>query len=246
VTILVGVGLSGGCISGSLATSTGPRVSGDWSVANEQFALAGEQVSFDYILTQPFKKHPLDPIGIADYCVLEVDRHREVAEPEYDGHFRFTQTLGNLAPGTKVNAKATAYKTFGRRDVQLLPDGGAISRQAGDERDRRVASDSVRLRIYQARIELDFPQTPDVLSHVGLRSRSQPGGFSHRWARQGALSAVVRSNRRRAERHRYHRRAIRGLRSDGATAQRVGDHRDAVAPPAAADPARRRAGDRGL
>lgn len=136
---------------------------GDWSVANEQFAVAGEQVAFDFILTQPFKKQPLDPISIADYCILELGDQAQVSEPDFNGHFRFTQTLGRLAPGAEVTAKATAYKTFGRRDVRLIPDGGLVRHPTGDDPDRRVAGDSVRLRIYQAQVELEFPQPPDEL-----------------------------------------------------------------------------------
>jgi hypothetical protein len=152
-----------GCIGGSLATSTGPRVRGPWSVAAEQYAHVGEEVLFDFVLTRPLDHRPLDPVGIADYCVLDVGGVQRIAEPEFDGHFRFSHTLTNQAPGSKIKATATAYHAVGRRDLAAIAAAPAALGGAADEADRKVAADSVRLVVYQATIDLPIPRTASPL-----------------------------------------------------------------------------------
>lgn len=166
VALLAG---NGGCFSGSLASSTGPRVRGLWSVADEQYAHRGEEVLFDFVISKPLAKRPLDPTGIADYCVLQIDDTRFVAQPDFDGHFRFSHTLRSGKPDTVMAATATAYRTMGRPDLPLT--GGQWGEPAGpvDKPDEKVAADSVRLILYQARIVLELKETPSRLDFASGR-----------------------------------------------------------------------------
>ncbi|UCG16889.1 MAG: hypothetical protein JSV19_02410 [Phycisphaerales bacterium] len=166
VALLAG---NGGCFSGSLASSTGPRVRGPWSVADEQYAHRGEEVLFDFVISKPLAKRPLDPTGIADYCVLQIDDTRFVAQPDLDGHFRFAHTLRSGTPDTVIKASATAYRTMGRPDLPLT--GAQLGEPAGpvDEPDEKVAADSVRLVLYQARIVLELQETPSRLDFASGR-----------------------------------------------------------------------------
>ena len=61
-----------GCISGSLATSTGPNGPQAWSAASQQDAHVGEEVRFSFILVNPMLDRPMDPYGYVDYCVTSV------------------------------------------------------------------------------------------------------------------------------------------------------------------------------
>lgn len=156
VALLAG---NAGCFSGSLASSTGPRVRGPWSVADEQYAHRGEEVLFDFVISKPLAKRPLDPTGIADYCVLQIDDTRFVARPDFDGHFRFSHSLRSGKPDMVMKATATAYRTMGRPDLPLTGEQRGERAGAVDEPDEKVAADSVRLVLYQARIVLELEES---------------------------------------------------------------------------------------
>ena len=161
--------LGAGCIGGSLATSTGPRVRGLWSVAAEQHAHVGEEVLFDFVLTRPMDRRPLDPVGIADYCVLQIGEARRIAKPDFDGHFRFSHTLTDQSAGSRIKAIATAYRAVGHQDLAAIAADSAALDGAVDDVDQKQAADSVRLVIYQAKIDLTIPKTASPLDPASGR-----------------------------------------------------------------------------
>ena len=77
VSILVSCSvLASGCITGSLASDTGPSPPGTfWSDAARQMVHVGEQVRFDFVLQDALRRRVL-PMGLADYSVVFVDGKR--------------------------------------------------------------------------------------------------------------------------------------------------------------------------
>ncbi len=153
----------GGCISASLATSTGPCKPGDtWSVAGRQRAHVGEEVAFDVILQKALGgDRALSPVGIADYCVALIGDERLEAEPDWRGHFTFSHRFTDVRPGDKVEVKATLYRQKGRRDHMRIAGQWVRSSSPYEEADRHVAGDSVRLEFYEAPIEIMIDPSAD-------------------------------------------------------------------------------------
>ncbi|MBN1514441.1 MAG: hypothetical protein JXB13_20670, partial [Phycisphaerae bacterium] len=160
------VGLTG-CFEASLATSTGPRAKGDWSVAGTQMVHVGEEVGFDFVIFKPFTHYPLDPEGIATYAVLDVGEASVFAEAGHRGHFEFTHHFQTEPAGAALQARATAYRAIGGRDRGRVQT--SWSDFAANEPDRRVASDTVRLRFYQSVIELTVPVAAEPLDFSAAR-----------------------------------------------------------------------------
>lgn len=84
VLVAASLGL-GGCLSGSLATNTGPTGPHGWCTAKEQQAHVGETVGYSFILKHPFHKRPIAPYGYADYCVATIGRERVECEVDPGG-----------------------------------------------------------------------------------------------------------------------------------------------------------------
>jgi len=160
------VGLTG-CFGGSLATSTGPRAQGDWSVAGTQMVHVGEEVRFNFVIFKPFTHYPLNPEGIVSYSVLDLGEASIVSEAGHRGHFEFAHHFQTQTPGTELRARATAYRAIGQRDRGGVH--GAWRESQATEPDRRVASDTVRLRFYQSVIELDVPAAAEPLDFSTAR-----------------------------------------------------------------------------
>jgi hypothetical protein len=171
--------LGTGCFQGSLATSTGARVHGPWSVAKEQYACPDEEVRFDFILSKPFGKQPIDPTGIADYCVLDIGSDRLASRPDVDGHFRFYHKLKGFAPGIRVTVTATAYRTTGRPDALALGDPRYGRGHPAHEPDRAIAKDSIQLVIYQPKfvVEIEEPDNPLDFTTARLEIRRADGSI---------------------------------------------------------------------
>ena len=105
-----------GCISGSLASSTGPRPPGNhWSVARRQMAHVGEEVHFDFLL-QDWQGRFLPPQGLADYCAVTVGYERIEVAPDIHGRFRFSHRFTRVQPGDRVELTTTAFRQRGGRD----------------------------------------------------------------------------------------------------------------------------------
>ena len=144
----------GGCLSGSLATNTGPTGPHGWCTAKDQQAHVGEKVGYSFILKHPFHKRPIAPYGYADYCVATIGRERVECEVDPGGRFRFQHRLTAVSPGEQVKVQATAYRQYGQRDFMKVGDTWLRGDSPYDELDEKFVSDSLTLQIYQARVEV--------------------------------------------------------------------------------------------
>ena len=144
----------GGCFSGSLATSTGPRSGGEWSIARHQAAHVGETVRFSFILTRPFKKHPVNPAGIADYCIVTLDDWSADAELDATGKFPLAHRMPEAWRDREIRIVATAYRRYGRRDRMAVNGELLHVDNASDAPDKVIARRAITVLVYQSAIEL--------------------------------------------------------------------------------------------
>ncbi|MCH7814458.1 MAG: hypothetical protein IID40_10615 [Planctomycetes bacterium] len=166
-----------GCIRGSLATSTGPNGPEVWSADNRQQAHVGEPVRFSFILIGPFQRRPLDPLGLADYCLVEVGSRRLECEPDPGGRFRFEYVLADAQPGEEIKVTVTAYRQYGQRDIMRVGDQWLRGDSPLDEPDRTVATDSLILEMYQTTVELELePGAAPFDFESGKLELIAPGG----------------------------------------------------------------------
>jgi len=147
---------TGGCFSvrGSLASDTGPSLS-MWSTADRQLAHVGERVEFSFVLARNMRSHaPMDPAGVADYCIATVGREMTEAELDHDGHYRFSYELIHDAPGDEIPVSAVAFRQRGQRDQMQIDGRWVIGNDPYDQRDLQVAADSLTLLVYASDIDL--------------------------------------------------------------------------------------------
>ncbi len=153
----------GGCVGGSLASNTGPRPPGHrWSVARRQMVHVGETVRFDFVLKDMLGRL-VHPTGVAEYCVTFIGGQRLEAVPDVHGHFGFVHTFDDVRPGDRVIVKTTAYRQRGGRDFMKIRGQWYQSDSPYELPDKKVRSDSIRLYVYVAPIELTIPRPPDDL-----------------------------------------------------------------------------------
>ena len=145
---------AGGCTFASLASTTGPvPPGGTWSTAPKQRVHLGETVRFDFLLVD-WLSNPIDPLGIADYCVVFIDGERIETEPDARGHFRFTHKFVQLAPGDRVTVQADAYRQRAHRDFMKVAGEWLTSESPYEISDSRVAGARLTFEVYEAVIEL--------------------------------------------------------------------------------------------
>lgn len=157
--LLVG---SGGCISASLATSTGIAPAGTiWSNQPVQSAHVGEMVKFDFVLTNGFGR-PIDPVGIADYVAAYFGNERIEVEPLPAGYFRFEHKVDAPA-GTEIDVDCTAYRQRAERDFVKVGNEWMATSSPYAEPDRKMAHDSVKLEVYQSHVRFRIPRPADDL-----------------------------------------------------------------------------------
>jgi hypothetical protein len=144
----------GACISGSLATKTGPNGPNGWSTDNRQQAHVGEAVEYSFILTKPFHKRPIAPYGFADYCVATIGQDRVECEADSGGRFRFEHRLTRARAGEDIKVRVTAYRQYGQRDFMEIGDTWLRGDSPYDAPDSKFATDSLTLEIYQATVEI--------------------------------------------------------------------------------------------
>jgi len=175
----------GGCISASLATSTGPRPPQQrWSMASTQLAHVGEQVHFDFVLTD-WRGRFVGPTGIADYCVAipsglrtGIGGERVETEPDAKGHFRFSYPLDRLRAGDKLKVTATAFQQRDSRDFMKIGGRWLTADSPYAQPDRKVAGDAVQLTIYQTTVDMKIARPADDLDPESgvLRFQCADGG----------------------------------------------------------------------
>jgi len=155
--VLLGLWGCGGCVAGSLATSTGPRGGGQWSIARKQQVHVDETVKFSFVLREILRPEPINAIGQADYCVFDIGGEKLPVAVNADGVFRTEYTFDQVTPGLRIPVRATAYRLVGQRDGVKVA-GQWIRRQSPyDEPDIFVATDAIELTSYRSRIELTLP-----------------------------------------------------------------------------------------
>ncbi len=145
-----------GCLSGSLASDTGSRQEGrKWSLDSVQQAHVGETVKFDFLILDSFGR-AVRPEDVSDYAVLTVGDERHQTEADLHGHYSFSHSFQSVRPGDRVAVRATAYRQRDQRDYMKI--GGEWLRYPGatDREDAAVGSDSVRIEIYQAVVDLSL------------------------------------------------------------------------------------------
>lgn len=169
VTACVVVSSCSGCITGSLATNTGPS-SGRWSTANKQYVHAGEEVSFSFVLTKGlFERTPLHPYGHADYCLATIGSQRIEADLDEGGHYRFDFVISDRRSGEVVPVRVVAYRRLGSRDIMKIGDVWIRGEDPYDQPDLEVADDTLELIVYRSRIELHIEESPAGLDMAGGR-----------------------------------------------------------------------------
>ena len=175
VMLITSVVSSGGCVSASLGTNTGPHPPQQrWSIAAKQMAHVGETVQFDFVLTD-FWGRFVAPTGLADYCVTMIGSERAEAESDERGHFRFSYALDHARPGEKVLVTATAYQQRGSRDHMNIRGQWLTADSPYAEPDRKIAGDSIQLTIYQTKVEMKIVRPADDLDPESGVLRLQRG-----------------------------------------------------------------------
>ena len=159
---LIAAAATTGCVSGSLATSTGPRPDGfAWSPDRTQYAHVGERVSFDFVLTDALGRF-VDPVGIVDYCVAKMGSERIEMEIEPSGHFSFARPI-KAPPGASLQVEVSAIRQLAGRDQVKVGAEWIRSKSPFEQPDKRIASDAVTLIVYQAQVRLRLASPPTEL-----------------------------------------------------------------------------------
>ena len=161
--LITAVCLTGGCHYGSLACGTGPSQAGMWSVAGVQDAHVGEELAFSFILRERFKRDRLALFGIADYAAVYILGDRIEAPAGIDHTFAFKYKLEGVEPGRTITATAEAFKIRGSRDYMKIRGRWQRSVSTVDDTDKQVARDSIKLRIYQSKVDFTVPASSTVL-----------------------------------------------------------------------------------
>ena len=185
VALLAG---AGGCTFASLASTTGPvPPGGTWSTASRQAVRLGETVRFDFVLVD-WLSNPIDPLGIADYCVVFIGQERIETEADARGHFRFAYTFdrrhlpNGVATGDRVTVEAAAYRQRANRDFMKIAGEWLMSESPYEIADARVASASLTLEVYEALFELTIERPAFDLD--------PDSGVLRIWRRDGGVVSV--------------------------------------------------------
>lgn len=193
VVVLAATAAAGGCIQGSLATSTGPRPPGNrWSSAAAQRVHIGEMVEFDFVLHNGMQRF-VSPGGVADYCVATIGDTRLEAIPDPLGHFNFSHSFGDVAAGDVIDVKVDAYRQKGGKDFVEIGGQWLATQTFSQEPDARVAGDSLRLTAYQSVVDFRLPRPADDFDpETGVLRLRKPDGttvsvYVNRRPRRGFL-----------------------------------------------------------
>jgi hypothetical protein len=146
--MIIGCGLSlanVGCLSGSLAVSTINAETPQWSTADKQVFAPGEPLQAQLIIRKAGQENPVDALGLADYCVFEVNSIRYFANINEAGVFQSTFDLPRAPNGTKLDIKATAYAARGRADFMDLGGEWVAAESPHNPTDQRIVGDRIQI-----------------------------------------------------------------------------------------------------
>jgi len=180
-----------GCLSGSLATSSGETDGGKWSIAKRQQIHVGETVEFSFVLKKALAKESVDASGIADYCVFSIGGDRVEAELDEAGVFKTEYKFAGVEDGQQVQVVATAYSTQDDRDFMQIAGKWLQTESPYNKPDRRIASASVLLNVYQGVVRFKLPKPEDAYDLGTAKMTFRCAGdrlvsvFEHRPPRNG-------------------------------------------------------------
>ena len=119
---------------------------------------------------------PVDPSGIADYCLMSIGGRTYEAELSVDGHFRVTHDFSSSGEGDRVVVRAAAFRQRGRRDRMKVGDEWIIGADPYDHADHLVADDELEILIYKSRIDLPVKLPGSDLSLAAGKLEIGTGG----------------------------------------------------------------------
>ncbi|HRX85565.1 MAG TPA: hypothetical protein P5572_11155 [Phycisphaerae bacterium] len=152
-----------GCVAGSLATQTGALPGETWSNAPRQMAHVGETVPLSFVLKKPLESKSINAVGLADYCVFDVNGERYDVDVSPNGAFETEITLTHAKPGSSIPIVATAFRENEGRDHMRIAGEWLTNESPRNTPDDRIASAAVTLEIYQSHVDLTVPPLPDGL-----------------------------------------------------------------------------------
>ena len=167
--IVLLAGACGGCLAGSLATNTGERGTGQWSIDRRQRVHVGETVELSFVLTEPWRQKPVNATGLADYCVFEIGADRVEADVNELGGFRAQYTFGDIHPGYTITVTARAYRQRGDRDFKKIGVTWLRNESPLNDPDDQVAGAKVRLVAYQSHVRIALPRPADEFDFATAR-----------------------------------------------------------------------------
>ena len=146
-------------------------------MASGQSAHVGEQVHFDFVLTD-WRGRFVGPTGLADYCVAMIGGERVEAEPDGNGHFQFSYILDRVRAGEELKVTATAFEQLDSRDFMYVGTQWLKADSPYARPDHRIAGDAVLLTVYQSTVDLRIPRPADDLDPESgvLRFQCLDGG----------------------------------------------------------------------
>ncbi len=188
--VLSAVGLGAcGCVTGSLATDSGPSTVGPWSTAPRQDVHAGERVRFSMILQEPLRPGRVSLADWADYAVVSGLGERVELEPGADDRFEYDHLL-EAGPGQTLRVTLAAFRIRGHRDYMRIRGEWRQSASPLDDADELMAEVAVALRVYQSHVDQAIPKPLADLDWTTARlllTRSD-----------GAVSAIPKADALRA------------------------------------------------
>lgn len=149
--IVCGVSMTNlGCLSGSLAVSKMEVNPPQWTTADKQIFEPGEPLTAQLIIHQAGQENPIDALGLADYCVFEMDSVRYFAGANEAGVFRTRIDVPHAPDGTAVDLRATAYSARGRPDYMDIGGEWIAAESPLNPSDQRIAGDRIRIVVKRA------------------------------------------------------------------------------------------------
>ena len=150
-----------GCTTGSLASSTGGRDRGEWSIASHQKVYVDEEVDFSFVLRESLRKQWVDPTGRADYCKFYFGTYREDVPVDGYGGFKTSYRFKDYADGDKVEVKAEAYLQIDDKDEMNISGDWVENESSQNREDRKVAEAKLLMRVYTTEVRFELPTLAD-------------------------------------------------------------------------------------
>ncbi len=164
--LLIAFGLSiclqvTGCAVGSLASSTGNRDRGEWSIASHQKVYVDEEVEFSFVLRELLRKQWVDPTGRADYCKFYFGAAREDVSVDGYGGFKTSYRFKNYSDGDRVEVKAVAFLQVDDRDEMNIAGEWVENGSPHNRDDLKAADARLVMEVYTTEVRYELPALAD-------------------------------------------------------------------------------------